>query len=244
MKMLRKPGPIAFLLLCLFAGCDPFSTKPISSKPSEVSSLQDAAKVGDSVVFRVTESLNNAASGALLQTLASKRVVFTRAKDTTVGGVTYRAYSMGVTDDVSKALLEKSIRLLRREDGVELRLPGGGGGARFFPLKIAASDTAAFRALPPLFASGTEWDATLGTLQVTRAVDGEDTLNAGAGLEESWRVAETVSDGGRAVAHGHYWYGSSGLLKAEQTWDEFDRRDESGAAAGPKPVLRRALERL
>jgi hypothetical protein len=230
----------------MLAGCDPFSTKSFTPKPGEVASFQGPSRAGDSISFRVTESLWNAESNSSAGQLARKRVTFIFKGDTAVGGDTLRAYSMLVTDEASHALIEQSLRMLRvGADGLELRLPGNGGGARFFPMKIAASaaDSAAFRALPPLFAAGMDWSSPMGSLNVTRSVEGTDTLDAGGGLEEAWRVAETVFDQGRTLARGRYWYGASGLLKAEQTWDEFDWRDDTGGVAG-KAGLRRDLERL
>lgn len=245
--VLRPSGPIAIaaLLACLFAGCDPFSTKSFVSKPGEVTAFQGPEKSGDSVVFHVRESLIEAGTGSEISRLADKRVSFVLIGDTLSGADTLRLYRMRVTDEAAKALIEESTRALRvSSQGVELRLQGQGGGARFFPMKVAAAaDSGSFKALPLLFAEGLEWTADLGIFKVTRNIEGTDTIDTPGRLEETWRVAETVADGDRVLARGAFWYGASGLLKAEQTWDDFDRRNDAGASAG-KAVLKRALERL
>jgi hypothetical protein len=57
-------------------------------------------------------------------------------------------------------------------------------------------------------------------------------------------------DDSRVASSGKYWYGASGLLKAQQSWDDFDWRGGNGAPAraGERSVaavsLRRSVVRL
>jgi hypothetical protein len=246
--MLRNFGfaPAALLLILLF-GCDPFSTRSLAFKPSDVRALQGPTHPGDSAVFRVRESLFDPKRGVDISLQADKRVTFVFLKDSAEGGDTLKAYTMRVTDFRGGALIEQGLRLLALRDGVELRLPGRGGAARFFPMKVSATaeDSGGFQALPPVFAGGLAWSGPLGIFAVTREISGVDTLDFGGHLEESWRVAEKVMDGTKLAAHGDYWYGASGLLKAVETWDDFDYRNNAGAAVLPgRPALRRVLERL
>jgi hypothetical protein len=85
---------------------------------------------------------------------------------------------------------------------------------------------------------------------VERAQSAVDTLSYRGTLEEAWVISESVMDGNRVVSSGKYWYGASGLLRAEQSWDDFDWRDENGDPAGSRGgsavavSLRRSVARL
>jgi hypothetical protein len=91
----------------------------------------------------------------------------------------------------------------------------------------------------------------MGIFTVQRLQTSVDTLDYRGHSEEAWGISESVLDGNRIVATGKYWYGASGLLKAEQSWDDFDWRGGNGAppakSQGPAEqavALRRTLERL
>jgi hypothetical protein len=90
----------------------------------------------------------------------------------------------------------------------------------------------------------------MGIFTVQRVQTAVDTLTYQGRSEEAWVIAESVLDGSRVASSGRYWYGASGLLKAEQSWDDFDWRGEDGAPAraqGGTPVavsLRRSVVRL
>lgn len=247
MKMLRYSGPIGLAALALLSGCELFSTREFSPKPADVATLQGLSRPGDSVAFRVTESLQDAGAPRPTKILARKRVRFTLLGDSSIGGETWRAFAMRISDENGGAILEDGVRLLRVGPGLDLHAPAGdatpGGGARFYPMKVAAAGDSAFKALPPLFADGLEWEDSLGILKVTRNIEGTDTLAFQGRLEESWRVAEKVYDGARVLSNGDYWYGASGLIRASQTWGGFEGRANDGSAIA-KASLRRDLERL
>lgn len=214
--------PVFLASLLALAGCEFMGTREFSSKPSEARSLPGFSKPGDSAAFRVVESLWEPGRKTASEILAEKRITFTFVKDSADGAENLQVLDMRVTDAESGALLEKSRRVVR---------PGG-----------------AVESLP-LFAQGLDTEAASGALEVSRRLDGEDTLEYRGRLEESWRVAETVAMGGAALARGTYWYGASGLIKAEQAWEGFEPRGTDGAArpgAGPSgtQALRRSLERL
>lgn len=261
--MLRVTGPTkaaASSLACAaalaLAGCDLFSTREFRPRPSEIRVLPGLAKPGDSVSFRAVESIWRVGAEKPEAILSRRRLTFTFEKDTLDGGDTLKLLALTVREDSSGALVEQGRRLVRfGSQGVSLSGGEAGGGARWFPLKAAASPAFAadtgFPALPALLVEG--WSETLfmGILTVKREQTSVDTLLYAGRSEESWGVTETILDGSRHVASGRFWYGASGLLKAEQTWDDFGWRGDNGApppkSDGPaaQPVtLRRALERL
>jgi hypothetical protein len=141
---------------------------------------------------------------------------------------------MRIRDDSSGQLVEESQRRVHfTSQGVEL--PGvTGGSARYYPLKTAASagaDSDTFLALPSLLIEGWNESTTMGVFTVQRTQSAADTLGYRGRFEEAWVIAESVRDGSREASSGRYWYGASGLLKAEQTWDDFDWRGEDGSRA-------------
>ncbi|MEO6096361.1 MAG: hypothetical protein ABIW76_11920, partial [Fibrobacteria bacterium] len=112
-------------------------------------------------------------------------------------------------------------------------------------------DSTSVFALPSLLVEG--WDETraMGILQVRRAQTSVDTLTYHGRLEEAWGVKETIMDGANPLASGKYWYGASGLLKADLVWAGFGWRDANGsvpvkALEGSDALveLRRSLVRL
>ncbi len=139
--------------------------------------------------------------------------------------------------------------------GVEL--PGLASGARYYPVKTASTgavaapeDGDAFLVLPSLLIEGWNEATTMGIFTVRRIQSDVDTLGYRGHSEEAWVIAESVLDGDRVASSGRYWYGASGLLKAEQSWDDFDWRDaEGGPARGGSGSagavsLRRSVMRL
>lgn len=266
--MLRIPGlsraaalPIRYYLvgaaLLAFAGCDLFSTREFRPKPSEIRVLPGLSKVGDSVAFRATEAVWIADASSPEKTLSRRRLIFAFEKDSIAGADTLKLLALTVREDSSGALVEQGRRLVRfGAQGISLSGGETGGGARWFPLKTAASgnpvvDTGTFPALPALLIEGWSETVFLGILTVKREQTTVDTLSYRGHSEEAWGVSETVLDGTRQVAKGRFWYGASGLLKAEQTWEGFGWRGDngsppakSGGSAGQPVSLRRTLERL
>jgi hypothetical protein len=91
----------------------------------------------------------------------------------------------------------------------------------------------------------------MGVLQVRRTQTSIDTLTYHGRSEESWGVDEAILDGVHPLAAGKYWYGASGLLKAELVWTGFGWRDANGSVpakatdgSDAETELRRSLERL
>jgi hypothetical protein len=259
--MQRKPG-LFFVAAFLLFGCDFLSTREFRSKPSEIRALPGLAAVGDSVAYRVTESLWNPASRSTERVLSKRRLVFTFVGDSLDAGDTLKLLSLRISDDSSGALLEQGSRLVRfSKDGVVLKSLSQGGGSRYFPLKVStgtsavagtapiasaaasAPDTEAYLALPAMLVQGWDDVRKLGILDMHREQTAVDTFNYQDRLEEAWGIKETVLDGSDVLSEGLFWYGSSGLLKADQTWASFDWRDENGNAPA-KVELRRALVRL
>ncbi len=243
--MLRKSGPLWAAVLTLLAGCDLFSTREILPKPSEIRSFQGLFHLGDSLTFSVKESLRESGATTDKQVLSDRRLVFAYKGDSTVGGETLKVVSLRIIDKATGALVEQSTRLLRfSADGLLLESSQPGGGARFFPLKAAAvQDTTLHLALPALFSEGWSAKQSLGALNVRRELTGSDTLDYQGHSEASWKISETVRDGDSALVQGSYWYGASGLLKAEQTWPDFGWREADASIPG-KVDLFRKLERL
>ncbi len=253
--MLRVSGLIcaAALLLC---GCDLFATREFLSKPSEIRALPGLAKAGDSLSFLATESVWRQGASVPEKVFSKRRVRFTLIKDSLDAGDTLKVLLMRVSEDSSGTLLEESRRLVRfASQGVLLPGSALGGGARYFPLKAAAgqapADSESFMALPSLLIEGWNESVPMGIFTVKREQTSVDTLDFQNRLEESWGIAETVLDSGTSVATGKFWYGASGLLKAEQTWEDFGWRGSNGAppaksegSAAQKVFLKRALVRL
>ena len=252
--MLRVPGLIiaaAFLL----GGCDLFSTREFRSKPSEIHALPGLARAGDSVVFRAVETVWREGAAAPEQVFSRRRIRFAFVKDSLDGADTLKVLSLRITEDSSGALVEDTRRLVRfGAQGAILPGTSTGGGARFFPLKAAAgqvSDSDAFLALPALLIEGWNESVPMGIFTVKREQTSVDTLDYSQAQEEAWGIAETVVDAGATVATGKFWYGASGLLRAEQTWADFGWRGANGApppkSQGPaaqKVSLRRTWVRL
>lgn len=256
-------APLAALLaaLLLLVGCELFSTKDFSPKPTEVRPFSQAFSRLDTVAFRITESLADPDSDLPGMELARRILRFAKAPDSQQTLPGWTALSLSVTSDPAGAYFDRSLVYMRFDSaGLLLKAPdsstAGSGGARYFPLKTAvggnlvgstgaanlAADTAEFLVLPTAFQPGAEWIRSMGVLEVARALEEVDTLDYDGHLEESWRVTETVRGGGRTLSRGTFWYGASGLLRAEQTWD-FEGRAADGSASAPKEI-RRALERL
>jgi hypothetical protein len=259
-QMLRKSGLICVSAV-LFWGCDLFSTREFTSKPTEIRSLAGLVKTGDSVAYRVRESLWNSSQGSLEKTLSSRRLVFSLLRDSLDNGDSLKLLSLRIQDDSTGALLETGVRLVRfSQDGIRLQAATSGGGARYFPLKVSAggatgvrlaadslsgaeSSDGGFLALPALLVQGWNELVGMGAFTVRREQTSVDTLKYRGHLEEAWGIRESVLDGDSLIVKGMYWYGVSGLLKAEQTWSRFDWRDDH--TSNPAAVeLRRALERL
>lgn len=255
--MLRKSGLIC-VSAALFWSCDLFSTREFSPKPTEIRSLTGLVKAGDSVAYRVRESLWGASQGSVGKPLSARRLVFSLLGDSLDNGDSLKLLSLRILDDSTGALLETSVRSVRfSRDGIRLQ-SAVSGGPRFFPLKAGASQTASaaattlaavpaagaeFTALPALLVQGWNELADLGILTIRREQVSVDTLKYHGRLEEAWGIRESVLNGDSLVSHGMYWYGVSGLLKADQTWPEFEWRDENGTK--PDAVeLHRDLERL
>lgn len=252
------PGLLALLTLALaLAGCDLFATREFSHRPESIRPLVSIFAGADSVVFQITESLRDSASNAKPAVLARKRVRFRRAPESAQPGGDWTAVDMRVTYVPSGQLIEEG-RLRLRQDAQGLAMAPAldsagvtlSGGARYHPLKMAASaalsgapaspeavDSVTFLIFPPAFSPDHAWIQSLGVLDVVRVIEDVDTLNYRGRLEESWRVSESVLDGGRALSRGRSWYGSSGLLKAEQAWS-IEARGVDGAAEGTRELLR------
>jgi hypothetical protein len=266
--MLRKSGLICLAAVLLW-GCDLFSTREFRPKPSELRTLSGLSRVGDSLAFLVTEALWRPGAASAQQTLSVRRMVFRMAGDSLDAGDTLKILELAVRSDSTGELLESARRLVRfSSQGVILEGTATGGSARIFPIKVSAAsatsasseasllsaaaiDSTSVFALPALLVEG--WDETraMGILQVRRVQTSIDTLTYHARWEEAWGVSETIMDGNTPLASGKYWYGASGLLKAELVWAGFDWRDANGsvpagAASGSdaEPELRRSLVRL
>lgn len=256
--MLRKTGLFS-LAAVLLLGCDLFSTSEFRSKPTEIRSLPGLAQAGDSIAYRVTESLWDPSAQATRKILSRRRMVFAFAGDSLSGSDTLKLLTLSVYDDSTGLLVEKSARYVRfTAEGIVVASAALGGGARYFPLKAsapavpasasgpaasAAPDTTAFPTLPALLVQGWSEERALGVLTVRRRQTSIDTLKYQGHLEEAWGIRETVLDGDAVLGEGLFSYGVSGLLKADQIWNGFGWRDENGAPSGTV-ALRRALERL
>jgi hypothetical protein len=257
--MLRKSG-----LFCAAAflawGCDFFTTREFRSKPSDIRALSGLTHAGDSLSFRAVESVWKAGAAVPEKILSSRRLTFTLMGDSLDAGDTLKILSLRIRDDSTGALTENTRRVVRfSSQGVVLEGTAEGGGARYFPLKAsasadadaAASDSTSLLAIPGLLAEGWAETRSMGILTVKREQVSIDTLKFQGRLEEAWGIRETVSDGAEPLSTGTYWYGASGLLKAEQTWADFDWRSENGSVPAPagdgsaaKVELRRTVARL
>lgn len=268
------------VLLCAAAfflsGCDFFSTRDFRPKPNEIHVLPGLADEGDSVSFLATEAVWRAGAAAPEQILSKRRVTFAFVKDSGDGTDSLKILHMRIRDDSTGALVEEGIRVLRFTSA-GVALPGAeSGGARYFPVKRAAvpsqaesaasalavsaaaasapaasaSDTDAFLALPTLLIEGWSESVSMGVFTVQRLQSALDTLTYRDASEEAWVISESVMDGSSPVSSGRYWYGASGLLKAQQSWDDFDWRDGNGqpgkskAGTAPAVSLRRSVQRL
>lgn len=262
---MRAPAPKASVFLAaiglvsagvsgsLLVACDLFGTKEFSPRPAEARAFAGTLTRGDTIAFRVTESLADPGDALPDSVLARRQVRFARAPDSLQPPGDWIAVSFRVYADPPAAVLDQGLCYVRfASDGVSLRAPdsgsAGAGGARYLPLKVSASsppasaDSLDLHALPPVFALGGAWTQALGILAVDREVAALDTLPYGGRLEESWRIDETVGDGGRILSRGTYWYGATGLLKGRQTWSLEERGAEGDLFALRE--LRRELLRL
>ncbi|MDQ3000147.1 MAG: hypothetical protein M3Y08_02625 [Fibrobacterota bacterium] len=269
--MLRKSGLICVAAVLLW-GCDLFSTREFRSKPSQIRTLKNLSAKGDSVTFLATESVWKSnvtpemASSSPGKVLSKRRLVFTFLGDSLDGADTLKILSLRISEDSTGLEVEKGTRLVRFTlEGVVLEGASTGGGARYFPLKASSQaeagdsigDNDSFTALPALLVEGWSDSRSLGILEIRRRQVSLDTLNYQGHLEEAWGISESILSvdslgAERELARGTFWYGSSGLLKAEQTWPEFDWRSDDGSGifnpdvngSVPKAELRRTLVRL
>lgn len=269
--MLRKSGLLCVAAVLLWS-CDLFSTREFRSKPSQISTLKGLSAKGDSVTFLATESVWKSsaapekASSFPEKVLSKRRLVFTFLGDSLDGGDTLKILALRISEDSTGLEVEKSARLVRfTREGIVLEGVSTGGGARYFPLKASSHAEAAdsvgeshsFTVLPALLVEGWSDSRSLGVLEIRRRQVSVDTLNYQGHLEEAWGISESILSvdslgAERELARGTFWYGNSGLLKAEQTWPEFDWRSDDGSeipkpdigGSVPKAELRRTLVRL
>jgi hypothetical protein len=253
--MLRKCNPIWVAACILLTGCDFFSTRDILPKPSDIHSFQGLFNPGDSLFFRVTESLREAQNEADQQVLSKRILTFTFLGDSVVDGKRLKLIALKVLEQPSGIVIERSRRLLDYSgEGLILVSPDIDGSIRFFPFKSASNsnkaDTTAYLALPVVFFQGWSASQSVGLLEINRRLaSSTDTLSYLDHSEATWQVEEIVSDRGYPLVHGKYWYGASGLLKVEQTWPNFGWREANAANLAAdlnaKSVdLHRTLERL
>jgi hypothetical protein len=258
--MRRLPVLLSAAALYLSA-CDFFSTRELRPKPTEIRVLPGLERVGDSVAFLATEAVWRAGATGPEQVLSKRRVTFVLRKDSADDPDTLKFLTMRIREDSSGVLLEESQRLVRfTATGVVLS-GAEDGSARLYPIKAAAgsadpasaaapSDSDAFLALPTLLIEGWSESVSMGVFTVQRTQSAVDTVDYRGHSEETWVISESVLDGSVAAGSGKYWYGASGLLKAEQAWEDFDWRDGNGAPAGakdgsaPAVSLRRSVVRL
>jgi len=252
MRMKLSPH---WLTVTLLFGCDFFSTREIIPKPADIQVLNGLLNVGDTLVFKVVESLRDSGAVVDKQVLSTRKLIFTFGGDSITGTDTLKKVLIKLVEAPSQTLIEQGVRLLRiSSSGLILENTINNGGARFFPFKLAApaitntnantsADTNAYIALPAVFVEGWSLDQTLGVLTVHRELRVSDTLAYHGHSEVTWQVAETVMGVQSELVKGKYWYGASGLLKAEQHWNKFDWRSSSAVSLG-KVELVRKLERL
>lgn len=257
---MRIPGilPAVVTAATLLAGCDLFQTREFARRPAEIRAFTEDFTRGDTLKFRVIESLAAPGSPDSGTVLARRLLGFAKAPDAQQPGGGWIAVSFRVVSDPPGSYQDEGLCWLRFDsEGLTLKAPdssSGGSGAVYYPLKRSAppaaggeaaptaADSGAFLALPPAFAAGSSWAQGLGPLNVLREIVETDTLEYGGRIEEAWRVSETVSEGGRPLASGRYWYGASGLLRGEQAWP-FAGRSADGTAAAAQE-LRRVMVRL
>lgn len=251
---MRIPGVFlaAVSAAMILAGCDLFQTREFARRPKEIRAFTEAFTRADTVKFRVTESLAAPGSPDSGTVLARRILRFAKAPDAQQPGGGWIAVSFRVASDPPGSYSDEGLCWLRFDaEGLALKAPdsaSAGSGAVYYPLKRSAAgipsaaDSGAFLALPPAFTAGAAWAQDLGPLDVAREIVAADTLPYRGRIEEAWRVAETVREGGRQLASGRYWYGASGLLRGEQAWP-FAARSADGAAAAAQE-LRRVMERL
>jgi hypothetical protein len=247
------------------SGCDFFSTREFRPKPTDIRVLPGLAQEGDSVTFLATEAVWRAGAAAPEQILSKRRVTFAFGKDSVDGGDTLKALAMRIREDSSGALVEESVRTVRFTSAGVVLTGAESGGARYYPVKIASADQGAaiasdssgpasendpFLALPTLLIEGWGESVSMGLFTLERAQTAIDTLAYRGHSEEAWVISESAMDGSRVVSSGKYWYGASGLLRAEQSWDDFDWRGENGepartqAGSAVAVSLRRTVTRL
>ena len=256
-SQMRRLSVLLSAAALLLSGCDLFNTRELFSKPSDIRVLPGLAQAGDSVTFLATEAIWRAGAKTPEQVLSKRRVTFAFGKDSLAEGDTIKVLTLRIRDDSSGDLVEETQRRVHfTSQGVDL--PGAAGGsARYYPLKTAGpaaasapADSDAFLALPSLLIEGWNETTAMGIFTVQRIQSAVDTLGYRGHSEEAWVIAESVRDGSHLASSGKYWYGASGLLKAEQSWDDFDWRGEDGAPALSKDgntgavSLRRSVVRL
>jgi hypothetical protein len=253
---MRRLPILSSAAVLLFSGCDLFSTREVLSKPSEIRVLPKLSQAGDSASFLAVEAVWRAGAKAPEQVLSRRRVAFACVGDSVAGGDTLKRISMTVRDDSTGALVDEGERLVRFSSAGVLVAGVSSEGVRYFPIAsaLAPGDSAeadAFLSLPLFLMEGWDEAVNMGIFTVKRIQSGVDTLPYHGHDEEAWVVSESVEEGGRAAASGQYWYGSSGLLRAEHTWDGFDWRGDNGAPladggenADAELALRRTVVRL
>jgi hypothetical protein len=239
--MLRNSRPFWVALIALITGCDFFSTREVLPKPSDIRAFQGLGKRGDSLSFLVTETLREPGVKTDKEVLSKRRLLFVFLGDTIVSGDTLKLISLRITEDPSGDLVESSQRMIHfSKDGLLLTGLVTGASARFYPFKAGvAEDSSTYLVLPAVFSEGWNIHQSMGRLDLYRNLQAStDTLAYHGHSEATWGITETVKDAGIILNNGHYWYGASGLLKAEQTWTNFGWRDASASPQSKVDLLR------
>jgi hypothetical protein len=78
-----------------------------------------------------------------------------------------------------------------------------------------------WKLLPPGLEIGNHWYWVAGEVEVSRTLNGIDTLVTGASLSQAWTVAESITRSGSLLSQAQYWFAASGLVQAEWTYPAF-----------------------
>ncbi len=229
------------------AGCDPFSTREIIPRPSEIRSL-DALFNGRNLI-RYTLEERLVLPGGRDSLLSSSRVELKSLNSEAINPDSALQVGMSIlTVPQGQVQLQRTMKLRRNPEG--LALSGSTvQGPRLFSLTLNESppgDNSDSGVGELLYASPAHLleriysdHGRLGEFTVRRRVLGLDTVVHNKRAEEAWVIEEWTELGAEKLFHGVYRYGASGLLQADLDWGDLDWRTDNGVYLGQARVQRR-----
>jgi len=234
---------LGLVIVCIFNCGDEPTKAPFVSKPEELNSFKARFDSLGSLEYKLEESLLSAASKSGTPKLINKKKIsFQMLGDTIIGVDTLTRIKMEVLNWITgDKEFGRQFLAGFEETSIEVKPLNPSSGPKLFLMKVSQANSEEdgfFRILPLLTLGYGVWSENRGNFLFEREITGLDTIKFDDQRQECWVVNEKVMFNSKKVVSGTFWYGSSGLIKSEQTWEHLDMRSLSGQQQGINKILR------